>query len=577
MKKRLTTVATAVICVLAVACCGGLCLWKVRGEALRHGGEVVEMPEENTPLAGWGTLVTQGQDDIQVIPDKYNTGLTDETMLTLVQSPGTYQGVSYVRYNDDTRLKVNVQNLMKSKNSVLIENMDFSRFQLNFVNEAVDTEKTITFRNCKFGSFQCGQPESLISYEFENCEFQRFYGSNAHMNYCRFGGSYKDGINPFVNVTVENSFFADMAYFLESGTAHTDGIQVYGYKGVDVHDIVIRNCRFEIPAIPMSSNKAYVNACLFLCLEFSNGDGITVDNCILNGGGFCIYTNAKSPYTLKNVSLTNLRVGEGHRYGIGFNNIAPGTASYSNIDYLDSLYAASVWKTAGETHVSVTNDTGDQRTLRVLTNLGTYDYVIDGCPSYDSVVPDSLTYEDYPFDLDITVPGSPDWLICYDVTGGDKKQIRFVNWTEEEVYTDVQESGEAGKEVGAAAVLSTGICGSGLLYSLSGSGELTISGNGMMYEYNSDRRAPWSIYSSLIKEVTVENGVAGIGAQAFAGCYHLKKAVLPGGLIRIGDSAFQGCTELQEIELPVSLQKVGNYCFSNSALETVYYTDSRQQ
>lgn len=385
------------------------------------------------PLEQPGIPVAEGADDRVVIPDRYNTGVTDETRLFTVTEPGTYGGVSYVRYHADDRLKVDVSSLMKKQDSVVIEDMDFSGFQLNFVNEETDGEKTITFRNCRFASFQCGQPQAQIHYEFENCAFQRFYGSNAHMTRCSFGGSYKDGINPFVNVTVENCFFSDMSHFLESGSAHTDGVQVFGKEGVDVHDIVIRNCRFEIPPIPRTGSKAYVNACLFLCMEFSNGDGITVDNCILNGGGYCIYTNAKEPYTLKNVTLTNLRVGEAHRYGIGFQNIVPQTAQYSNIEYLDRLYAASVWKDEAGTHVSVSNDTGRERILRVQTGRGSTDYVIPACPAYDDVEPDTIEYADYPFDIDIVTGEDADWLICYDVTDGEKKQIRFVNWTGQDV------------------------------------------------------------------------------------------------------------------------------------------------
>lgn len=362
-----------------------------------------------------------------VIPDKYNTGIEPGSELRFMSQVRTLTGIQIQDAEDKWKLDIQYGNSsLQNGDVVVIEGIDFS--ERNFVcqNEKMAGEIDIIFRNCKFASFSSGREENGVHYIFEHCQIERFYGSNASLVYCRLGGSIKDAINPFVNVEVLNCFISDMAHLVEGAAEHTDGMQIYGAEGVDAHNIRLENCRFEIPAIPIPGNNSYVNACIFIGLEYSNGYDITVRNCIMNGGGFCIYSNASAPYVLHDVILEDIKVGNSHRYGIGFDKIVQGT-EYKDIEYLDSLYVASVWKQNGQIFFSVTNDTGRERVLKVCTEAGAETYIIPKAPSYEEMVVNCMTYEDMPFDLLYTAEGNS-WIKCYDITDGVEKEIRYEEW-----------------------------------------------------------------------------------------------------------------------------------------------------
>ena len=149
----------------------------------------------------------------------------------------------------------------------------------------------------------------------------------------------------------------------------------------------------------------------------------------------------------------------------------------------------------------------------------------------------------------------------------------------------------------ASAEIITGACGvnnsdpSHQRYSLdTETGVLTISGTGDMGPWRY-----WKNHTSAIRSVIVEEGVSGIGGQAFYKCANLEKASLPSTLSHIDSAAFQGCTALKEINipegvleiktdvfrdcsslqkiiLPKSLKLVGTACFANcTQLTEVHY------
>lgn len=62
--------------------------------------------------------------------------------------------------------------------------------------------------------------------------------------------------------------------------------------------------------------------------------------------------------------------------------------------------------------------------------------------------------------------------------------------------------------------------------------------------------------------VVVEEGITGIGDEAFRSCSRLVSVTLPDGLISIGDGAFRNC-ELTSVTLPDSLESIGDSVFSS--------------
>ena len=99
----------------------------------------------------------------------------------------------------------------------------------------------------------------------------------------------------------------------------------------------------------------------------------------------------------------------------------------------------------------------------------------------------------------------------------------------------------------AAAADQSGTCGDGLTWKLDAQGTLTISGRGDMTDFGYQAAAPWG---TGVKTVSIENGVTGIGDQAFAGCSGLSQIAIPDSVTRIGSFAFYSCSALREIAIP---------------------------
>ncbi len=91
-------------------------------------------------------------------------------------------------------------------------------------------------------------------------------------------------------------------------------------------------------------------------------------------------------------------------------------------------------------------------------------------------------------------------------------------------------------------------------------GELTISGNGEMKDYDYSE-APWC-YVSAILSAQISNGVTSIGNRAFLDCTSLTSITIPEGVTSIGEDAFAYCANLASITLPESLKSIGSGAFT---------------
>lgn len=102
-------------------------------------------------------------------------------------------------------------------------------------------------------------------------------------------------------------------------------------------------------------------------------------------------------------------------------------------------------------------------------------------------------------------------------------------------------------------------CGDNLIWNLSENGTLTILGSGNMW--NQDH-APWYDLRNEICNVVFDEGVTGIGDNAFDECSALTSVTIPDGVSRIGNSAFIDCRNLSSIVIPDSVKIIGNGAFS---------------
>lgn len=108
---------------------------------------------------------------------------------------------------------------------------------------------------------------------------------------------------------------------------------------------------------------------------------------------------------------------------------------------------------------------------------------------------------------------------------------------------------------------ATGDCGANVKWKFeSTSGALTISGTGNMYDFDYDlNESPFT--DSGIKSVTVEAGVTGIGACAFANCPELSSVTIADSVKTIGNYAFENCKGLKSIFIPDSVTSIGPETF----------------
>ncbi len=132
----------------------------------------------------------------------------------------------------------------------------------------------------------------------------------------------------------------------------------------------------------------------------------------------------------------------------------------------------------------------------------------------------------------------------------------------------------------------SGTCGTGLTWTLTEAGVLTISGSGSMADYTLTRRTPegsstidftgyqktyvantpWNDEIESIRQVQIASGVTRIGNNAFYNCFRLRSVSLPDSLVSIGASAFCYCSEIRSIRLPDSVRTMDERTFYGCCL-----------
>lgn len=84
-------------------------------------------------------------------------------------------------------------------------------------------------------------------------------------------------------------------------------------------------------------------------------------------------------------------------------------------------------------------------------------------------------------------------------------------------------------------------CGDNVYWELDGTGTLSVTGSGAMYDYSDESPSPFK-GSSSINKVTVGNGVTSIGSRTFSGCLSLTTVTIPDSVTQIAPDAFSGCS-----------------------------------
>ena len=130
----------------------------------------------------------------------------------------------------------------------------------------------------------------------------------------------------------------------------------------------------------------------------------------------------------------------------------------------------------------------------------------------------------------------------------------------------------------AEDVLASGDCGDlglpNVKWSLSNSGEMTISGTGAMDTYNPFDPAPWQAYADRILSLTFTGEVVNVSSYGFTNCVNLATVKLTDSVVDIGVNAFAGCTALSTVSLGSGVQTIYADAFSAcTALSSITLPD----
>lgn len=108
-------------------------------------------------------------------------------------------------------------------------------------------------------------------------------------------------------------------------------------------------------------------------------------------------------------------------------------------------------------------------------------------------------------------------------------------------------------DTATAEIKESGICGANVKWTVSQNGVLTVEGTGEITE----EIKPDSEVNTLV----IEDGITGIGDEAFASCTELTSVELPDTLTTIGSKAFANCTQVKSIELPDTITEIAEDAF----------------
>ena len=118
---------------------------------------------------------------------------------------------------------------------------------------------------------------------------------------------------------------------------------------------------------------------------------------------------------------------------------------------------------------------------------------------------------------------------------------------------------------GTASLQNSGSCGDNLTWEYDMNGTLTISGYGLMTNYDNDTPAPWDVFGGKIYALELPDGLTSIGQYAFNYCTRLTSVTIPDGVTHIFQNAFSYCSDLTSVTIPGSVASIDASAFRRCA------------
>ncbi|MBO7150908.1 MAG: hypothetical protein J6V82_04070, partial [Clostridia bacterium] len=204
-------------------------------------------------------------DDLRVIADRYNTGCRGEESFHKVKAGDTVGGLVIGENVNGFGFSMHhsANAALSEGGTFVFENLDFTdqRFIVIAGLKTPNTPLKLVFNNCRLGLVTTARDGSVpVTFEFNDCTLTMFDGSNATFRRCLFTDSYYyDGMNPFQNVFVYDSAILDKAPVNYDKEMHTDGVQIYGYQGLEAKNLHFDNLRVELPIVYYTDSYALGN------------------------------------------------------------------------------------------------------------------------------------------------------------------------------------------------------------------------------------------------------------------------------------------------------------------------------
>ena len=106
-------------------------------------------------------------------------------------------------------------------------------------------------------------------------------------------------------------------------------------------------------------------------------------------------------------------------------------------------------------------------------------------------------------------------------------------------------------------------------------GVLVVNGTGNMKDYGVQEEVPWFATRDQIAQISVREGITGIGNRAFCECHKLTSITIQKSVTSIGEEAFAWCTGLTTVIIPKGVTSVRKRTFKACySLTSVVIPDS---
>lgn len=360
----------------------------------------------DTPTDGIKTFA-QRTDASTVIPDVYNTGASGELkdFTTLYPDAVINNKLIYITQAFVNEYGNEIGNFVLEGYGLYFKDPvgNFKISNAKFIGD-ISISYAIQLTN----TYLAGSNGNIVT--VENCEasyYKSAFNNGRCFKFikCYVHDMYQDAFKADNLVTIDSCYVQGCGL---SSDSHADGVQVSSTGTSETINIEIMNTRFEQPFI---TGKYYENSCVFIKFTKSASGKITLSNLYMNGGNYSLYIlqATGNDYSNMQYQINNVRIGSSARYGQVM--IDSNVLGDKDIQEINQLYVGSVFKQNGKLYVSVTNDSSEARTLRIVTDKEEKEFMVERC--WDGTSQDSVEYSTIPVDRLFEL-NSASTVTCYD-------------------------------------------------------------------------------------------------------------------------------------------------------------------